>query len=69
MNKDDGARTLSIQRQNDILNRKEQLLKKRYSSTENILIVHEDNFDKMKNKLYRMDLIRKGALDLDKELR
>ena len=62
MNKDEGARTLSIQRQNDILKRKEKLLKKRYASTENVLIVHQENFDKNKNKLYRMDLIRKGAL-------
>lgn len=49
--------------------KKEQLLKKRYSSTDNILIVNQESHDTTKNKLYRMDLIRKGALELDKNLR
>lgn len=64
MNNDSNYRTNSITRQNHILQTKENLLKKRYSSVDNILIVHQDFYDKKKNKLFRMDLIQRGLKDI-----
>lgn len=60
MNNENNYRTNSISRQNEILVSKENMLKKRYASVNNILIVHEEFYDTKKNKLFRMDLIRKG---------
>ena len=41
------------------------MLKKRFSSVDNMLIVHKDFYDKSKNKLFRMDLIQRGIVDSD----
>jgi len=46
-----------------MLKTKENMLKKRYSSVDNMLIVHADFYDKTKNKLFRMDLIQRGVID------